>query len=76
MAADGEAARMDNVAGASNLVRAPFLHRSAVDGLSSMLKPGTLATVGRISSREVGAYVESHPADGLIFWNLCFLDKL
>lgn len=44
MATDGEAASVDNLARTLHLVRAPLLHRRAIDGLSLVLQ----STVSRI----------------------------
>jgi hypothetical protein len=76
MPADWEATSVHNLVRTLDFVRAPFLHGRAVYGLSLMLQV-LLSAIARVQcSCWAGAYVKCHPADGLIFGNLCLFHQL
>ena len=75
MSTQSKTSRMNNLTRAFDFVRAPFLHRRAINILSLMLDPSSQLLSTR-SDAEVGAYVESHPANRLIFRDLRLLHQL
>jgi hypothetical protein len=74
MPADGIAPCLYDLARAVNSVGAPSLHGRAIYVLALMLQPSSAIELNwRSASR---AYVESHPADGLIVWDFRLFDEL